>query len=174
MYVRPRSGRAAILVTMQLTRFTDYSLRLLIFLAHREGMPTTIKDVSDAHGVSQAHMMKVVRRLGRLGYIKTTRGKKGGISAAREPAAISIGRVIRDVEMITPVECFVPNYDGSCLLFPNCALRGALQSAQLHYLRFLDGYSVADVMGPASLATQGAPVTFTDSTPRIKRSNKAR
>lgn len=132
---------------MKLTRFTDYSLRLLIFLAHRQGASTTIKEVSDAHGVSEDHMMKVVQRLGKLGYIKTTRGRKGGISAVRAPAEVAIGKVIRDVESLVPVECFVPRYDGSCFLFPNCALRGALQSAQLQYLRTLDNYSIADVMG---------------------------
>lgn len=141
---------------MQLTRFTDYSLRLLIFLAHRHEQPTTIKDVSDAHGVSEEHMMKVVQRLGRLGYIKTTRGRNGGISPARAPADISIGKVIRDVESLAPVECFLPRYDGSCLLYPNCGLRGALQSAQLQYLKILDAYSVADVMGNDPMTTTGS------------------
>lgn len=141
---------------MKLTRFTDYSLRLLMFLAHRQGVTTTIKDVADAHGVSEDHMMKVVQRLGRLGYIRTTRGKKGGISLARSPAEILIGKVVRDVESLLPVECFLPKYDGSCLLYPNCALRGALQSAQLQYLKVLDGYSIADVMGTGLEEAAGA------------------
>jgi Rrf2 family transcriptional regulator, nitric oxide-sensitive transcriptional repressor len=132
---------------MQLTRFTDYSLRVPIFLAHRQGIHTTIKDVSDAHQISEDHLMKVVRRLATLGYIKTTRGKNGGVGSARAPADISIGAVIRDVEVFTPVECFTPCYDGRCLLYPNCALRSALESAQLQYLKTLDAYSVADVMG---------------------------
>ncbi|MGO8858391.1 MAG: Rrf2 family transcriptional regulator [Steroidobacteraceae bacterium] len=132
---------------MQLTRFTDYSLRVLIFLAHRQGIHTTIKDVSDAHQISEDHLMKVVRRLATLGYIKTTRGKNGGVGSARAPADISIGAVIRDVETLTPVECFTTRYGGRCLLYPNCALRGALQSAQLQYLKTLDTYSIADVMG---------------------------
>jgi Rrf2 family nitric oxide-sensitive transcriptional repressor len=136
---------------MQLTRFADYSLRVLIFLAHRHGMHTTIKDVADAHGISENHLMKVVHRLSTLGYIKTVRGKNGGIGPLRAAADISLGNVIRDVELLTPVECFVPKYDGRCMLYPNCAVRSALQSAQLQYLKTLDTYSVADVMGPDPL-----------------------
>lgn len=135
---------------MQLTRFADYSLRVLIFLAHRQGVHTKIKDVSDAHGISEDHLMKVVRRLAALGYIRATRGKNGGIGPARAAADISIGRVVRDVEPLTPVECFAPDYDGCCALYPNCALRGALQTAQLQFLKTLDTFSVADVMGPDS------------------------
>jgi Rrf2 family transcriptional regulator, nitric oxide-sensitive transcriptional repressor len=132
---------------MQLTQFTDYSLRVLMFLAHRQGMHTTIKTVADAHGISEDHLMKVVRRLATLGYVKTTRGKNGGIGPARAAADISIGDVVRDVEPLVPVECFAPGYDGRCPLYPNCVLRGALQSAQSQFLKTLDSYSIFDVMG---------------------------
>jgi Rrf2 family nitric oxide-sensitive transcriptional repressor len=135
---------------VQLTRFSDYSLRVLVFLAHRLGKITTIKSVADAHGISEDHLMKVVQRLSKLGYIKTIRGKNGGILAAHSAADISIGGVIRDIEPLTPVECFLEGYDGGCRLFPNCGLRGALQSAQLQYLKSLDAYSIADVMGASS------------------------
>jgi Rrf2 family nitric oxide-sensitive transcriptional repressor len=136
---------------MQLTRFTDYALRVLIYLAHRPGGRCRIKEVSDAHAISEDHLMKVVQRLAALGYIKATRGKNGGIEAARAAADISIGAVVRDVESLAPVECFVSDYDGRCQLYPNCGLRGALQSAQLQFLKTLDGYSVADVMGSNAL-----------------------
>jgi Rrf2 family transcriptional regulator, nitric oxide-sensitive transcriptional repressor len=136
---------------VQLTRFSDYSLRVLIFLAHRQGELTTIRSVADAHGISEDHLTKVVQRLSKLGYIRTVRGKNGGIGAARPAADISLGQVIRHIEPMTPVECFLPNYEGGCLLYPNCALRGALQSAQLQYVKTLDAYSVADVMGSLPL-----------------------
>lgn len=143
---------------MQLTRFTDYALRVLMFIAHRAGQRTTIKEISDAYGISEDHLTKVVRRLGQLGYIKTTRGKNGGIATGRAPAQISLGAVIRDFETLTPVECFLPQYDGQCRLFPNCALRGALQTAQLQFLKSLDSYSIQDVMGqdPWTPALAGA------------------
>jgi len=133
---------------MQLTRFTDYALRVLIFLANEQDRRATIKDVSEAHGISEHHLTKVVHRLSKLGYLKAVRGKGGGIKSALLPWQISIGKVIRDIEPLTPAECFVPSYDGRCILYPNCALRGALQSAQLHFLKTLDAYTVADAVPP--------------------------
>ena len=88
---------------MQLSRFSDYSLRVLIFLAHRQGELTTMRSVVDAHGISEDHLTKVVRGLSKLGYIRTVRGKNGGIGAARPAADISIGQVIRHIEPLRPV-----------------------------------------------------------------------
>lgn len=133
---------------MQLTRFSDYSLRVLIFLAHRQGAHTTIKDISDAHAISENHLMKVVHRLSRLGYLSTVRGRGGGISLARAPGDISIGRVVRDVEPLAIVECLVPAYDGACTLYPKCGLIGLLGTARAKFLATLDAYSVADVLVP--------------------------
>ena len=131
---------------MQLTKFTDYSLRVLIFLARRNGAQTTIREIADAHKISENHLMKVVQQLARRGYIKAVRGKGGGISLARSPAEISVGSLIRDVEPLTPAECFVPGYDASCKLYPNCGLRGALSAAQSSFLAALDAYALGDVM----------------------------
>ena len=132
---------------MQLTKFADYSLRALIYLAQREGLNTTILEIARAHRISKSHLMKVIHNLAKQGYVKTTRGKGGGISLAHAPAKILIGKVIRDVEPLAPVECFVPNYPGGCRLYPNCGIRAPLRSAQLRYLETLDGYSIGDVMG---------------------------
>ena len=139
---------------MQLTRFSDYSLRVLIFLAHRNGAHTTIKEVSDAHRISENHLMKVVNSLAKRGYVKTVRGKGGGIGLARAPGDISVGKVVRDVEPLVPVECFEPDYDGSCELYPNCRLRGVLRSAQSRFLETLDTCTIGDVMGQSRPAIQ--------------------
>jgi Rrf2 family transcriptional regulator, nitric oxide-sensitive transcriptional repressor len=141
---------------MQLTKFSDYSLRVLIFLARHPTTHTTIRDIADAHAISENHLMKVVHQLGKHGYVKTTRGRGGGISLARPASEISIGAVVRDLEPLTPVECFLPGYDGSCMLYPNCALRGALRAAQSSYLTTLDGYRLTDVAGPKRLAGRQA------------------
>jgi Rrf2 family transcriptional regulator, nitric oxide-sensitive transcriptional repressor len=132
---------------MQLTRFADYSLRALIYLAHREGLNTTIQEIASAHRISKSHLMKVIHNLSRQGYVRTTRGKGGGIALAHAPAKILIGKVIRDVQPIAPAECFKANYPGGCLLYPNCGLRAPLRSAQLRFLETLDAYSIGDVMG---------------------------
>lgn len=130
---------------MQLTRFTDYALRVLMFLAHARDRRTTIEEVSQAHGISRQHLMKVVQRLAKLGYLKASRGRGGGIEAARAPEEISIGQVVRDLEPIVSVECLASDYDGACILFPACGLRGALQSAQQQFLAALDRQTLATV-----------------------------
>ena len=133
---------------MQLRKSSDYSLRVLIFLARRRGAHTTIRDVAQAHEISETHLMKLVQRLAKLGYVRTVRGKGGGISVARSPVEISVGAIVRDVEPLTPAECFVPGYEASCKLYPNCRLRRALRSAQSSFLATLDNYSLNDVVVP--------------------------
>lgn len=139
---------------MQLTKFSDYSLRVLMFLARRTGVHTTIREIADAHQISENHLMKVVQQLSKRGYVRTVRGKGGGISLSRPAAEISVGALVRDVEPLTPAECFVPDYDGSCKLYPNCGLRGALSAAQESFLTTLDDYHLSDIVG---LNRPGAP-----------------
>ena len=159
---------------MQLTRFTDYALRVLMFLADRQGMRTTIKEVSDAHRISEDHLMKVVHRLSKLGYLTAVRGKGGGIKSARLPSEIFIGQVIRSIEPLTPVECFVPGYDGACILYPNCALRGALLSAQSNYLKALDAYTIADVIKHPPRRNSGTPGAASRASPRAAKTRARR
>ena len=93
---------------MQLTKFSDYSLRVLMYLARRPDEQRTIRDIATAHGVSENHLMKVVQQLAKSGYVKTVRGKGGGVRLARAVAKISIGAIVREVEPLTPAECFLP------------------------------------------------------------------
>ena len=61
---------------MQLKLYTDYSLRVLIYLAAKpEDKVATITDIAKAFGMSRNHLVKVVHNLSLLGYIITTRGK---------------------------------------------------------------------------------------------------
>ena len=98
--------------------------------------------------------MKVVHNLAKRGYVKTVRGKGGGISLARSSDEIVIGTVVRELEPLTPVECFAPDYDGACKLYPACGLRGALDDAQSAFLSSLDQYKLSDVINPKRRAVQ--------------------
>lgn len=131
---------------MQLTRYSDLSLRVLIYLAvRREGL-ATIEELASAYGISKAHLMKVVHQLGRGGFLETVRGRGGGFRLAREPEQIRVGEVVRYSEgKLDLVECFDP-VRNRCCIAPACGLRGVLEEALGAFLETLDRYTLADLV----------------------------
>ena len=130
---------------MQLTHYTDYALRTLIFLGLTE-RGGTIGQVAAAYGISKNHLVKVVHHLGKLGYLKTTRGKAGGIRLAAPPGAINIGEFVRQVEPnFHMVECFNPERN-ACPITPECRLKGVLCEATDAFLEVLDRYTLEDLL----------------------------
>jgi Rrf2 family nitric oxide-sensitive transcriptional repressor len=131
---------------VQLTRYSDYSLRVLIYLAVRPERLATIEEISQAYGISRAHLMKVVHQMGRAGFLDTVRGRGGGFRLARPPEAITVGEVIRHTEdRLDLVECFDPG-TSHCRIEPVCGLRGVLEEALDAFLETLDRYTLADLV----------------------------
>lgn len=132
---------------MRLTVYTDYALRLLMYLAvHPEPKPT-IGEIARSYGVSRNHLMKVAYELGVAGYIETARGKGGGLRLARPPELIGLGAVVRQTEPdLALAPCFDP-VNAPCTITPACKLRGALHQAMGAFLGVLDGYTLADLVG---------------------------
>lgn len=134
---------------MHLTRYTDYSLRVLIYLGTHQDKLATISEIATYHGISRNHLMKVVHQLGTNGYIATLRGKGGGIKLARPPEKIVVGDVVRSMEeTMNIVECFEPGASASaCILASACQLKSALSEAMQSFLVTLDLYTLADLVG---------------------------
>lgn len=131
---------------MQLTSFTDYSLRVLIHLGTHTDTLSTVGAIAEEHGISRHHLTRVVHQLGLKGYIETVRGKGGGIRLARQPDQIRIGNVVRDMEPgFELAECFKPGESG-CRLLPSCALMPVLAQAGRAFLETLDRYTLADML----------------------------
>jgi Rrf2 family nitric oxide-sensitive transcriptional repressor len=132
---------------MQLTRFTDYSLRVLVFLgAHPDRLCTT-SETAEAYRISGNHLMKVVNRLSSVGYIETVRGNGGGMRLSRAPKMINIGDVVRHMEdRFDIVECFNEKHQ-NCPLFPACTLRSILVDAHRNFMATLDRHTLQDVLG---------------------------
>lgn len=129
---------------MRLTVYTDFSLRLLMFLAVNPGA-STIGAVADAYAIPKNHLTKVAHQLGRAGYVATARGKGGGLRLARPAAAINLGEVVRACEPdMALVPCFEPMC-GSCPIIPACGLRGALYQARAAFMAVLGRYTLADL-----------------------------
>jgi len=135
---------------MRLTRFTDYSLRVLTYLGTHRDAPSlaTIDDVATAYGISRNHLMKVVHHLATEGYIETTRGKGGGMRLARAPDQINIGTVVRGTEEdFALVECFQDN-NLNCPIAPVCVLASLLDRARRAFFRELDAGTLAKLLQP--------------------------
>ena len=132
---------------MRLSAFSDYTLRTLVCLAVRG--PSTIADISRLYGISEAHLTKVVHRLGQTGDIETTRGRNGGIRLAKPSGSINVGEVMRRTEDMALVPCFE---GGPCLIAPACVLQEALREALAAFLAVLDRYTLADLVSAPALA----------------------
>ncbi len=150
---------------MRLTRLTDYSYRVLIFLAANGGWQATIREIATRYSISRNHLMKVANLLARHGFVRAVRGRGGGLMLARAPSEISLGDVARKLEDdFAVVECFAVS--GRCRIEPACKLRPLLSQAVAAFLDVLDGASLADITRePAAIAglleiprRSGAPV----------------
>jgi Rrf2 family nitric oxide-sensitive transcriptional repressor len=126
---------------MRLTRYTDYAIRVLLYLGAEPGRLSSIAEIARAYDISQNHLMKVVNDLVRAGYVASVRGRSGGVRLARPAAEINVGAVIRQTEEeFDLVEC------GSCRISPACGLTGALGQALLAFMAVLDGYTLEDLL----------------------------
>ncbi|MEK5445980.1 RrF2 family transcriptional regulator [Paenibacillus sp. FSL R7-0331] len=132
---------------MRLTLYTDYSLRILLYLGAKEREElSTVQGISDAYQISKNHLMKVSHELGKAGFIETVRGRGGGIRLAKDPCRINIGEVVRRMEDdLYLVECFQPS-GGHCPISPVCGLKGVLGKALQAYLQVLDEYTLQDLL----------------------------
>ncbi len=130
---------------MRLTVYTDFSLRLLMYLAVKPDGVSTIGEVAGAYGIAKNHLTKVAHQLGRAGFVATARGKGGGMRLGKPAAQIGLGDLVRLCEPdIALVPCFEP-VCGSCPIVPACGLRGALHQAKSAFLTVLDRYTLADL-----------------------------
>ena len=122
---------------MRLKQFTDYSFRVLIYLALHSNERVTIDQLTQAYKVSRHHIRSVVHNLAKLGYVESTQGKGGGFS---------IANVVQDCENdFYIVECFNPE-GNSCPIEPICILKQALSKASQNFLQTLDDYTIEDLI----------------------------
>lgn len=130
---------------MQLSLKTDYALRMLMALAASEDL-LSIDRIAGQYGISRNHLAKVAQHLSATGVVETVRGRSGGLRLALPPERINVGRVVRDLERF---EGFVACMGGQedCVINGVCGLKPALGGALEAFLRHLDGYSLADIVG---------------------------
>lgn len=132
---------------MQLTLFSDYALRILLYLAVHEGETVSVSRIATAYRTSRHHMVKVAHLLVKRGLVEAARGRGGGLRLARPMDQINLGEVVRQTEPhFEIVECF-NDATNTCPISPVCNLKGALYEAQRAFLQVLDNLTLADLMG---------------------------
>ena len=129
---------------MRLTRYTDYALRTLMQASLMPPMQRlSVAEITTTFALSRSHVMKIVQRLGQLGYLHNIRGKGGGIELGMAPEQINIGQVVRAMEAnLTVIDCSSPH----CRLQQGCQLKGILGEAMNAFLGVLDQYTLADLL----------------------------
>jgi Rrf2 family nitric oxide-sensitive transcriptional repressor len=131
---------------VHLTQFSDYSLRLVIYLACHPEKVVSADEISRAFGISRHHLVKVVQALTDLGVVEAQRGRGGGMRLAKRPPEINVGWLIRRTEPhLNLVECF-DAATNTCPIAPACGLKGALHRAQQAFLCVLDEYSLEQIL----------------------------
>ncbi|MDI1269733.1 MAG: Rrf2 family transcriptional regulator [Polaromonas sp.] len=131
---------------MKLTTFTDYSLRVLIYLAAQPQKRATIAEIAASFDVSENHLTKVVHLLGKNGWLANVRGKGGGLELAMPPELVGVGAVVRQTQGAAVVaECF-SDEGNHCAITRICRLRGVLGEAVEAFYTVLDRYTLADLV----------------------------
>jgi Rrf2 family nitric oxide-sensitive transcriptional repressor len=130
---------------MRLTTFSDYALRLLMYAAAFDDRLITIEEVCNVYSISRGHLMKVANLLTREGYLKSVRGRSGGLTLAKHPKDIRVGDIVRACEPdFALVECFASG--NQCMVTKCCRLPDALNDALNAFVETLDKYTLQDLM----------------------------
>ena len=140
---------------MRLTVYTDYTLRVMIYLTlkYQGGEVATIDEMARAYNISRNHLMKIVNELSQSGFIETTRGRAGGARLARAPARISLGEVVRMAEKdFYVVQCQDLGMESDCAVFQACNLKRALHRAVDAFMQELDKVTFDEAVGSPTVA----------------------
>lgn len=129
---------------MNLTRYTDYGLRVLTYLALLpEEKLTNVDELSEIYGISRNNLNKIVHQLSKEGVVQTKKGKGGGLKLALLPEQINLGDMLMLMESsMQLVDCTKPE----CSILPACRLKGILVEATNAFINVLKQYTLADLV----------------------------
>ena len=138
---------------MKITTFSDYSLRVLIYLAVHRDTKSTATEIATAYDISFHHIAKAAQWLAREGYVSSERGRSGGMALRLAPEDINIGHILKKTEADTAlVDCMRAN-GGQCCISPSCGLKFALAEAQTAFYATLENFTLADISSKITALT---------------------
>jgi Rrf2 family nitric oxide-sensitive transcriptional repressor len=140
---------------MRLTVYTDYTLRVMMYLAasYPRGGVVTIEEIAKAYGISRSHLMKIVNELSKSGFVEAHRGRTGGVKLARSPDEISVGELVRMAEKdFAVVPCHDSHDEPECAILPACNLKRGMRRAVEAFIAELDKMTLAQTITVPSVA----------------------
>ncbi len=136
---------------MRLTRFTDYAMRSLFYMACKPDQLVTVGQIAKTYNISQNHLVKVVQDLVKHGYVTSVKGRGGGMRLAKSPDELNLGQIVRNFEPdMKLIDCV------GCQIHGDCTLPGPLHKAIGAFVRVLDEYTLADIVR----GSPGMPALF--------------
>ena len=139
---------------MRLTQHTDYGLRLLMYVALKNGQRCTIREAAESFAISRNHLMKIASLLQHHGVLNATRGKGGGLQLARPANTLRLGDLVQTLEPdMALAECLGEN--NQCVVTSQCLLIGVLSDALQEFLRSLNRYTLDDICAPKQKELRG-------------------
>ena len=131
---------------VRLTMRTNLAMRVLMYCAVHPNSLARSGEVASACNASAHHVAQVVNQLATMGYLRTLRGRAGGMKLARQPETITLGEVFAHFEAGLPLtECF-DEAGNTCPLTAGCRLRDALIEAQRAFYRALDQVTLQELI----------------------------
>lgn len=131
---------------MQLTLYTDYSLRSLVFIAlktENSNELTTISNISTSLNISNNHVVKVIHNLSKNGFITTVRGSKGGIKLSKKSSEINLADVIMNTENMS---CLMHCSHDDCCFHKVCLFQSIMNKAIRSFLNELRKFHLSDLL----------------------------
>lgn len=131
---------------MNLSKFSDYSFRALIYLAKNQDKLCTVEEVADYLKISEHHLKKIVQKLGKTEYIQSSKGRNGGLKLGLNPKDINLGSILRITEdNLTLVECFSDD-KCTCNLTDVCKLKVVFDNSLNSFIKELSKYTLEDII----------------------------
>lgn len=136
---------------MQLNKFSDYALRVLMYVSRPRNVPYTIAEIAENLVVSKNHLVKVVHFMAKQNWVMTTRGKGGGIQLNAKTLSLQLGDILRILEGDHQiVNCVTP----PCVMRSHCGLKSILDQAVDHFYQSLNQYTLQDVLNRPAFPTR--------------------
>lgn len=142
---------------MQLNKFTDYALRILMYISKPRDTPYTIAELANNLQVSQNHLVKIVHFMAKNRWITTIRGKGGGLHLNPESLDLQLGEIVRILQGNQPIiDCQNP----PCVLLSNCGLKSILNQAREQFYQSLNQYTLGSALGEQGQISNTSPISF--------------